>query len=68
MSEQVDPVTGFATKVISEFKSSEYKPSIVIVDEEGQPVQIPGRNVVARYTIPAGAQIDHCSMEMDSFW
>jgi DNA-directed RNA polymerase subunit beta' len=57
MSEQVDPVTGFATKVISEFKSSEYKPSIVIVDESGSPVQIPGRNVVARYTIPAGAQL-----------
>jgi DNA-directed RNA polymerase subunit beta' len=57
MSEQVDPVTGFAAKVISEFKSSEYKPSIVIVDEAGNPVQIPGRNVVARYTIPAGAQL-----------
>jgi len=57
MSEQVDPVTGFATKVISEFKSAEYKPSIIIVDSSGNPVQIPGRSVVARYTIPAGAQL-----------
>lgn len=57
MSEQVDPVTGFATKVISEFKSAEHKPSIAILDENGNPLMMPGRNVAARYTIPAGAQL-----------
>ncbi len=57
MSEQVDPVTGFATKVISEFKSSEYKPAVIIVDENGQPLQIPGRNIAARYSIPVGTHL-----------
>jgi len=57
MTEQLDPVTGFSTKVISEFKSSEFKPMIIIVDENGEPVMLPGRNIVARYALPVGAQI-----------
>ncbi|MDW8190079.1 MAG: DNA-directed RNA polymerase subunit beta' [Pseudobdellovibrionaceae bacterium] len=57
MSEQIDPVTGFATKVITEFKSSEFKPAIVLVDSNGSPIMLPGRNVAARYNLPVGAQI-----------
>ena len=34
MSEQVDPVTGFATKVIIKSKSADQKPTVTIVDEK----------------------------------
>ena len=57
MTEQVDPVTGFATKVITESKSSDIKPTVFIVDEDGNPLQMANRNIPARYIIPVGAQL-----------
>ena len=57
MSEQVDPVTGFATKVIIKSKSSDQKPSVSIVDKEGKSVLNPERNTPISYTIPVGAQL-----------
>lgn len=57
MTEQVDPVTGFATKVISESKSADQKPTVLLVDESGQPVRLPNRDLPARYVIPVGAHL-----------
>ena len=57
MAEQVDPVTGFATKVITESKSSEIKPMVFLVDENDQNIDLPNRNIPARYVIPVGAQL-----------
>ena len=57
MSEQVDPVTGFATKVIIKSKSSDQKPTVAIVDKEGQPIYVPGRHTPVSYTIPVGAHL-----------
>lgn len=57
MSEQVDPVTGFASKVITETKSADMKPTIWLVDEDGNEIHLPGRNLPARYVIPVGAQL-----------
>ena len=57
MTEQVDPVTGFATKVIIESKSAETKPALVICDSSGKPITLPGRDIPARYMIPVGAQL-----------
>ena len=57
MSEQVDPVTGFATKMIIKSKSSDQKPTVAIVDEKGQNIEVPGRGSPVSYTIPVGAQI-----------
>lgn len=57
MTEQVDSVTGFATKVITESKSSEIKPTVLLVDANGNPVNLPGRDIPARYMIPVGAQL-----------
>lgn len=57
MAEQVDPVTGFATKVITESRSSEVKPTILLVDANGKPVTLPGRDIPARYLLPVGAQL-----------
>lgn len=57
MSEQVDAVTGFATKVITESKSSDVKPTVYLVGGNGKPVHLPGRDIPARYLLPVGAQI-----------
>ena len=57
VSEQVDPVTGFATKVIIKSKSSDQKPTIAIVDKDGKNILVPGRNTPVSYTIPVGAHL-----------
>ncbi len=57
MSEQVDPVTGFATKVITESKSAETKPTVLLTDGNGKTHSLPGRDIPARYLIPVGAQL-----------
>ncbi len=57
MSEQVDAVTGFATKVITESKGSEFKPTVLIADSTGKVMDLPGRNVPCRYVVPVGAQL-----------
>ena len=57
MSEQMDAVTGFSTKVIIASKSSSQKPTIVIVDSEGKEKIFPERGTPVQYTIPVGAQL-----------
>ncbi|RME16370.1 MAG: DNA-directed RNA polymerase subunit beta' [Bdellovibrio sp.] len=57
MSEQVDPVTGFATKVITDSKDAGTKPTVYVVDENGEPVKLPNRDIIARYVLPIGAQL-----------
>jgi len=57
LAEQVDPVTGFATKVITEAKSGDMKPRIAVVDENGNPKKFAGRDVDVQYVIPVEAQL-----------
>ncbi len=57
MQEQVDAVTGFATKVITESKSSDVKPTVYLIDKNGKQLNLPGRDIPARYIIPVGAQL-----------
>ncbi|MGE0761833.1 MAG: DNA-directed RNA polymerase subunit beta' [Bdellovibrionales bacterium] len=57
MAEQVDAVTGFATKVITETKGTDAKPTVLLADGKGQIQALPGRNIPARYVIPVGAQL-----------
>ncbi len=57
MSEQVDPVTGFATKMIVKSKSSDQKPTVAIVDKDGKNILVPGQNTPISYTIPVGAHL-----------
>lgn len=57
MSEQVDSVTGFATKVIIESRSSDVKPTVLLTDGQGNVKNLPGRDIPARYLIPVGAQL-----------
>jgi DNA-directed RNA polymerase subunit beta' len=57
MTEQVDPVTGFATKVIIESKSAELRPALIVTDANDKAVMLPGREIPARNIIPVGAQL-----------
>jgi DNA-directed RNA polymerase subunit beta' len=57
MTEQVDTVTGFTTKVITESKSSDNKPTVLLVDTAGKILNLPGRDIPARYMVPVGAQL-----------
>ncbi len=57
MVEQVDSVTGFSTKVITEPKEADLKPTVNLLDKSGQAMKFPGRDAQARYVIPVGAQL-----------
>ena len=55
--DQVDSVTGFTTKVITEARAGDQKCSVMVVDEQNQPVNFPGRNVPVSYVLSVGAQL-----------
>ncbi len=57
MTEQVDPVTGFATKMIVKNKASDQKPTVALVDKQNRPLTFPGQDVPITYTIPVGAYL-----------
>jgi len=57
MAEQVDAVTGFATKVITDTKGADSKPTILMTDGQGKVLELPARAIPARYVIPVGAQL-----------
>ena len=58
MTEQVDPVTGFATKMIIKNKAVDQKPTVALFDKKGKPVMFPGQNnMPIAYTIPVGAYL-----------
>ena len=57
MSEQVDAVTGFSTKVITDTKGADAKPTVLITNGSGQVLKLPNRDIPARYILPVGAQL-----------
>ncbi len=57
MTEQVDSVTGFATKVIMEGKDSDVKPTVFLTDKNGKEVLQPNRDVPVKYVLPVDAQL-----------
>lgn len=57
MTEQVDPVTGFATKVIIEGKDSDVKPTVFLTDKNDKEILQPGRDVPVKYILPVDAQV-----------
>src|ERR1700722_1701423 len=57
MAEQVDAVTGFATKVITDTKGADSKPTVLLTNGAGKVLDLPSRNIPARYVIPVGAQL-----------
>jgi DNA-directed RNA polymerase subunit beta' len=57
MKEQVDEVTGIASKVITEYQSTEFRPRISIKDDEGKTLKVPDSKSTARYFMPSHAII-----------
>jgi DNA-directed RNA polymerase subunit beta' len=60
VKEEMDSVTGLSHKVVIESKAKEdmnKQPRIVLVDEAGNPVFVPGTKRQASYRIPVGAHI-----------
>ncbi len=57
MTEQLDPVTGFSTKVITESKNADQKPTVLLKNENGESINLPNRDIPARYVLPVGAQL-----------
>ncbi|OQX13824.1 MAG: DNA-directed RNA polymerase subunit beta' [Desulfobulbaceae bacterium A2] len=59
MQERVDPVTGKASKVVTQAASSKQQlnPRITIKDEKGRTLKLPNSEQPARYSLPVGAII-----------
>jgi len=57
MKEQVDEVTGLASKVIAESKDPDLRPRVSIKDGKGKTRKIPESEREARYLLPVGANI-----------
>ena len=58
--EEVDAVTGLTHKVVTETKSKEdasKQPRIIVVDDSGNPIVVPGTKRQAVYRLPVGAHI-----------
>lgn len=55
---QTDEITGLSQLIIQDGQQrgqGEKRPTIVLVDEKGEELTLPGTDVVASYTLPAGA-------------
>jgi DNA-directed RNA polymerase subunit beta' len=57
VNEQVDAVTGLAHKVVTESKNPSLQPRILVVDESGNPILVPGTKRYATYRLQVGANI-----------
>lgn len=55
MAEQIDNVTGKASRTIADHKTTEYRPRLTLKDENGRGVRLPDGNDYARYSLPIGA-------------
>lgn len=59
-TEVVDSVTGLSHRVVTEAKAKEdlsKQPRVVFVDDNGQPIMVPGTKRIASYPLPVGANI-----------
>ncbi len=57
MKEQVDEVTGIASKVITEYQGTDLRPRISIKSGEGKTIKVPGTKSTARYFMPSSTII-----------
>ena len=57
MNEQLDEVTGLSRKVVIESKDPDARPRISIKSEQGETIQLPNSEQMARYFLPVGSNI-----------
>tara|TARA_B100000683_G_scaffold39879_1_gene35220 strand:+ start:90 stop:4256 length:4167 start_codon:yes stop_codon:yes gene_type:complete len=55
MAEQVDETTGLSHKVVVESKAKDARPRVMIVDADGEQLNLPGERGPASYILPVGA-------------
>ena len=55
LAEQIDNVTGKASRTIADHKTTEYRPRLTLKDENGRGVRLPDGKDYARYSLPIGA-------------
>jgi DNA-directed RNA polymerase subunit beta' len=56
-SEQVDAVTGLTHRIVLDTKDKDLQPKVLILDDAGKPMTIPGTNRFAVYRLPAESNI-----------
>ncbi|PID78420.1 MAG: DNA-directed RNA polymerase subunit beta' [Deltaproteobacteria bacterium] len=54
-AEQIDAVTGKASRTISDHKTTEFRPRLMLKDSNGRGVRLPDGSDYARYALPVGA-------------
>ncbi|MBN1238802.1 MAG: DNA-directed RNA polymerase subunit beta', partial [Gammaproteobacteria bacterium] len=59
VAQQVDEITGLTSTVVLEAaqRSTEYRPTAKLLDDNGKPVTFPNTDIPAAYALPAGAVI-----------
>ncbi|MDL2285723.1 DNA-directed RNA polymerase subunit beta', partial [Desulfovibrio sp. OttesenSCG-928-F07] len=57
VQEKVDEATQISSHSIIEYRSTNFKPSITVLDEKGEPQLRPGSTLPALYPLPVGALI-----------
>ena len=57
MKEQVDEVTGIASRMITEYHGTDLRPRISLKGEDGRTLKVPGSKSTARYFMPSSAII-----------
>ncbi|GBE14694.1 DNA-directed RNA polymerase subunit beta' [bacterium BMS3Abin14] len=55
MKEQVDEVTGIASRMITEYQGTDLRPRVSLKDEDGKTLKVPGTKSTARYFMPSSA-------------
>ena len=55
--EQIDSVTGISSRIIQESKDGGLQPRVVILDDLGKPIIVPGTKRTVSYRLPVGSQI-----------
>src|SRR5690606_32462243 len=57
VAQQVDEITGLTSTVVLEAaqRSTEYRPTAKLVDENGRPITFPNTDIPAAYALPSGA-------------
>ncbi len=63
VQQQADDITGLSSLVVTDAKQrgsagKDLRPAITLVDENGEPVCVPGTNIVVHYVMPAGAVVN----------
>ena len=55
MKDQVDEVTGIASKVVTEYQGTDLRPRVSIKDEDNKTLKVSGSTSTARYFMPSSA-------------